>query len=134
MSDIDGYPPTLSNVTIVYGTTPNLTMNAPTMDGPMMNIGQLVQVVMWMLAAVSGIFLGLRMFCKFYGRLGLWWDDYVLIASWVSRPLQCCASIRFLSYLFFSLSGPGLSLTTEGGLQGSENSLNLPRYSAMRAS
>lgn len=38
----------------------------------------------WSLTALAGVFLGLRVFAKLYTRRGLWLDDYVLIASWVS--------------------------------------------------
>lgn len=33
---------------------------------------------------LSAIFLGLRLYCKVIRRRGFWWDDYVLIAAWVS--------------------------------------------------
>lgn len=40
----------------------------------------------WSLFAGATIFLGLRMWCKVTMRLGLWYDDYILILSWVSAP------------------------------------------------
>jgi hypothetical protein len=46
--------------------------------GPQLNYG------IWMLTAVSTGFLGLRVYCKFLRHRKLWWDDHVLIASWVS--------------------------------------------------
>ncbi|KAI0025148.1 hypothetical protein F4780DRAFT_792719 [Xylariomycetidae sp. FL0641] len=37
----------------------------------------------WVLTAFSLVFLGLRLYCKFVGHRGLWWDDHILIVSWV---------------------------------------------------
>ncbi len=39
----------------------------------------------WLLVALSALFLGLRIYCKLWRRRLLWWDDYFLVASWV-RP------------------------------------------------
>lgn len=38
------------------------------------------------LTFLSGIFLGLRLYCKLVRRRSFWWDDHVLIAAWVSFP------------------------------------------------
>ena len=43
-----------------------------------------LKAIIWSLIAISGAFLGLRIYCKFLRRGRLWWDDYMLIASWVS--------------------------------------------------
>lgn len=45
--------------------------------------GTQVNFTIWLLTAISATFLGLRVYCKFLRRRGLWWDDYILIASWV---------------------------------------------------
>ncbi|KAK2045738.1 hypothetical protein LZ31DRAFT_583897 [Colletotrichum somersetense] len=45
--------------------------------------GPTVLAVIWSQAGLSAFFLSLRLYCKFRKRSGLWWDDYVLIASWV---------------------------------------------------
>lgn len=37
----------------------------------------------WGTTVASGIFLGLRVYCKTARQRGLWWDDYILILSWV---------------------------------------------------
>ncbi|KAH6665391.1 hypothetical protein B0J14DRAFT_231341 [Halenospora varia] len=42
-----------------------------------------VNVGLWTLFAGATVFLGLRLWCKYTRRTGLWYDDYVLIASWV---------------------------------------------------
>ena len=52
----------------------------------MENLGPHLNRVIWVLAGLSGLFLGLRLFCKLWKRRPLWWDDIFLIASWV-RPL-----------------------------------------------
>ncbi|KAK1757765.1 hypothetical protein QBC47DRAFT_165011 [Echria macrotheca] len=50
--------------------------------GPQLNYG------IWVLTAVAGGFLGLRIYCKKIRRRRLWWDDHVLIASWVALVAQ----------------------------------------------
>lgn len=38
----------------------------------------------WTLFVGTTAFLGLRLWCKLDRRTGLWWDDHILIAAWVS--------------------------------------------------
>jgi hypothetical protein len=47
--------------------------------GPSLNAG------VWVLTATAAVFLVLRLYCKFLRRKSLWWDDYVLLASFVSQ-------------------------------------------------
>lgn len=42
-----------------------------------------INCTIWLLTAISAIFLVLRVYCKFLRRRGLWRDDHILIASWV---------------------------------------------------
>ncbi len=51
------------------------------------NAGPEANAVAWSLLGVAGVFLGLRVYCKYYGHRRLWWDDRILIASWVSLVL-----------------------------------------------
>jgi hypothetical protein len=37
----------------------------------------------WVLVGLATLFLALRVYCKAFRGSRLWWDDYVLIASWV---------------------------------------------------
>ncbi|KAK3901529.1 hypothetical protein C8A05DRAFT_44827 [Staphylotrichum tortipilum] len=53
--------------------------------------GSKVNIVCWLLAALSAAFLGLRLFCKFKTHRGLWWDDHVLIVSWVFLLISIAA-------------------------------------------
>ena len=46
--------------------------------------GPLIVGVTWGLTALSGAFLGLRLYAKLSRKQGLWWDDHILIFSWVS--------------------------------------------------
>ncbi|KXX74617.1 hypothetical protein MMYC01_208452 [Madurella mycetomatis] len=48
------------------------------------NLGPYLLHVVWSLAALSGLFLGLRVYCKLWRGRQLWWDDHVLVASWVT--------------------------------------------------
>jgi len=39
---------------------------------------------LWTLFAGASVFLAMRVWIKITRRHGLWWDDYILIATWVS--------------------------------------------------
>lgn len=54
---------------------------------PLTDFGPQINFVIWFLTAVSSAFLALRVYCKFLRHRGLWWDDYLLIGSWVSAPI-----------------------------------------------
>ena len=52
--------------------------------------------------ALSTIALGLRLFCKWLKSGRLWWDDFVLVGSWVSEEryrLMDVADFAFLDGL-----------------------------------
>ncbi|KAM7183430.1 hypothetical protein V8F33_013601 [Rhypophila sp. PSN 637] len=38
----------------------------------------------WFLTAMSALFMGLRIYAKVWRKRPLWWDDYFLIAGWIS--------------------------------------------------
>lgn len=50
----------------------------------------------WTLFVATTAFLALRLGCKLHRRTGLWWDDHILVASWVS--------LYFLVYLHTHLT------------------------------
>lgn len=50
--------------------------------------GPNILVTNWMLAGLSGLFLAVRLACKLRATRQLWWDDYVLVVSWVSAPVK----------------------------------------------
>ncbi|KAK4128873.1 hypothetical protein N657DRAFT_560674 [Parathielavia appendiculata] len=61
------------------------------------DLGPKVEIVSWLLIGLSAVFLGLRVFCKFRTHRALWWDDHVLIVSWVFQLIAVCfttASVR----------------------------------------
>ncbi|KAF2624047.1 hypothetical protein BU25DRAFT_442273 [Macroventuria anomochaeta] len=45
--------------------------------------GPLIMGITWWLTFLCGGFLGLRVYAKLSRRQGLWWDDHILIASWI---------------------------------------------------
>lgn len=57
--------------------------------------GREMTIVVWLLVAVSGLFLALRIYCKFLKKRGLWWDDHVLVAAWVSNVNCSEVNTRF---------------------------------------
>lgn len=66
---------------------PQLEMaSISTRDAPD-NLGPKVNIVVWLLIGLSSVFLVLRVFCKFRTHRGLWWDDHILIISWVRAPI-----------------------------------------------
>lgn len=56
---------------------PTATMESGEDHGPRMLI------TTWSLVGLSGAFLTVRVICKLKTKRRLWWDDYVLILSWV---------------------------------------------------
>jgi len=52
--------------------------------------GPLLVAVPWLLVSISGVFLCLRIYCKFKRKRHLWWDDYVLIWAWLCLLIDCC--------------------------------------------
>lgn len=63
----------------------------------------------WILTIVATIFIVLRVYCKITGHKKLWWDDYVLAASWVrlcpplSPPLRDSLLSPLSLFSYFSL-------------------------------
>lgn len=47
------------------------------------NRGPEIDIVLWTLTSISLLFLVLRLYCKSYRHKDLWWDDWILILSWV---------------------------------------------------
>ncbi|GAB1317733.1 Rhodopsin domain-containing protein [Madurella fahalii] len=52
------------------------------------NLGPYLLHVVWSLVALSGLFLGLRAYCKLRRRRPLWWDDHFLTASWITLVIS----------------------------------------------
>ncbi|KAL2138155.1 hypothetical protein VTI28DRAFT_7379 [Corynascus sepedonium] len=48
------------------------------------DLGPQLNLVFWLLTTLATLFLTLRLYCKYHRGRRLWWDDYFLIASWVS--------------------------------------------------
>ncbi|KAK0610724.1 hypothetical protein B0T17DRAFT_457011, partial [Bombardia bombarda] len=55
---------------------------------PKVNYGPQLNMVVWMLVSVSALFLFTRLYLKNCQNRGLWWDDYVLLASWMALAGQ----------------------------------------------
>ncbi|KAK5653008.1 hypothetical protein OQA88_9294 [Cercophora sp. LCS_1] len=51
--------------------------------------GQKASGVAWALLALSAAFLGLRLHTKYAGQRGFWWDDKLLVASWIIHLTAC---------------------------------------------
>ncbi|XXG97886.1 hypothetical protein Hte_004200 [Hypoxylon texense] len=65
--------------------------------------GHWINGVVWTLIGLATAFLGLRIFCKYSRRGGLWLDDYVLMASWfvliaAGAILSLCVAAVFFDH------------------------------------
>ena len=49
------------------------------------NYAPLLLWSIWVVTVVSGLFLGLRVYCKVTRHRSMWWDDWFLVLSWVSH-------------------------------------------------
>ncbi|KAK4235136.1 hypothetical protein C8A03DRAFT_18076 [Achaetomium macrosporum] len=80
---------------VTKGSTGPLNRLPPTTEfGPHINF------TIWLLTALSFAFLALRVYCKFARHRGLWWDDHLLIASWLALAADCafisaCVNLGF---------------------------------------
>ncbi|KAL2197354.1 hypothetical protein P885DRAFT_35112 [Corynascus similis CBS 632.67] len=74
------HPPHVSPTRHLGRATETTTETASAHD----NLGPYLLRVIWPLAALSTLFLGLRVYCKLSRRRRLWWDDNFLIAGWIA--------------------------------------------------
>jgi len=49
------------------------------------NAAARLNIAIWILNAASLVFVGLRVYCKSFRSRKLWWDDWILVLSWVGR-------------------------------------------------
>lgn len=56
---------------------------------PYEDYSQVLNFVIWVLAGYATIFIFLRLWGKYYRGRRLWWDDYLLISSWLALILGC---------------------------------------------
>lgn len=50
--------------------------------------GSYINAIGWLLLSLAGIVVGARIWAKISARKGLWWDDYIVIAAWVSITMS----------------------------------------------
>ncbi|PKS05641.1 hypothetical protein jhhlp_008160 [Lomentospora prolificans] len=46
-------------------------------------------VIIWILTGISGLVLFLRGYCKITRQRGLWWDDWIMLAAWITIVISC---------------------------------------------
>lgn len=63
----------------------SLSLRNPDLD--YVNPEKQVYIGLWCLQAGATLFLSARLWAKLTRRHGLWWDDYILLITWV-RGLQ----------------------------------------------
>ncbi|KAJ2907128.1 hypothetical protein MKZ38_007643 [Zalerion maritima] len=64
--------------------------------------GNRVQFALWFTVSISAVFVGLRVYCKRITKRRLWWDDYLLVGSWI-----CLVIYSGLTAAAVSLYGQG---------------------------
>jgi hypothetical protein len=57
--------------------------------------GPVIVGVTWFLTLLCGAFLALRIYAKVSRKQGLWWDDHILILSWVRFPPSTSAFPKY---------------------------------------
>ncbi|EFQ35342.1 hypothetical protein CGRA01v4_13362 [Colletotrichum graminicola] len=85
---------------------------------PQDDYGPTVLAVIWSQIGLASCFLSLRLYCKFRKHSGLWWDDYVLIASWTCLLISVALTTYIISlgfgkhiYVVPPMNLPMISLT-----------------------
>ncbi|KAL0933467.1 uncharacterized protein CTRU02_212430 [Colletotrichum truncatum] len=72
------------------------------------SIATLVLSSIWTMVLVTTVFLGLRIYCRAVRTAKMWWDDHLLVISWVF--LLIAVSLQTViyrnGYLVTTLSGP----------------------------
>jgi len=91
---------TLTNVPLITPTTPLPMPGLPLGISPLTpaqlaalphdDAGPHLVRTIWVLIAISLVFLLLRLYAKFFRQRGLWWDDYILIGAWVCITTESC--------------------------------------------
>ncbi|KAM7183875.1 hypothetical protein V8F33_013326 [Rhypophila sp. PSN 637] len=79
----------------------NMTSSSPIPPSRGESKGYEMTIAIWLMTSVSGVFLALRLYCKFLKKRGLWWDDHVLVASWLallSSTLTTFINIRLFQF------------------------------------
>ncbi|KAK4236865.1 hypothetical protein C8A03DRAFT_45195 [Achaetomium macrosporum] len=54
--------------------------------------GRTILAALWPMTTLAGVFLGLRLYSKLTRSRGLWWDDYFIIAAWITLLVSCTTS------------------------------------------
>jgi hypothetical protein len=62
------------------------------------SLGPALAGTTWMLAAIATIFLALRIYCKLSRGLRLWWDDWILLAAWITLVVQVSLTSYLVSF------------------------------------
>ncbi|KAK4196750.1 hypothetical protein QBC40DRAFT_233635 [Triangularia verruculosa] len=67
-------------------------MNPPAATTPKQRFDDyspILNFAIWVLAGYATIFISLRLWGKYHRGRRLWWDDYILVASWMALILGC---------------------------------------------
>ncbi|KAF5013959.1 hypothetical protein FDECE_88 [Fusarium decemcellulare] len=64
------------------------------------NFGPTVIAVCISVTVAAAVFLGLRLYCKIVRGRGLWWDDHLLIAAWVSLSVAVALAVYVVTLGF----------------------------------
>ncbi|CAJ2508252.1 Uu.00g094380.m01.CDS01 [Anthostomella pinea] len=62
--------------------------------------GPLMTASLWPITFICAVFLGLRLYTKLRFRGRLWWDDYILLFSWICLLIEVSMIQRAISFGF----------------------------------
>ena len=68
------------------------TTTTTTDDLPHDDLGPRLNAVFWSLTSLSLVFMCTRLYCKYLRGRYLWWDDYVLVASWIALAVSAATT------------------------------------------
>lgn len=52
---------------------------------PKVDYGPQLNIIVWLIISISALFLFTRLYLKACQNRGLWWDDYLLLAAWLTQ-------------------------------------------------
>ncbi|SPO06445.1 uncharacterized protein DNG_09135 [Cephalotrichum gorgonifer] len=65
---------------------------------PHPNYGPKLLTTIWVLLGLAAVFLALRLYCKFTRHRGTWWDDWLLIGSFLCLTAECACLTQTTEY------------------------------------
>lgn len=88
-------PATAATTTVILVTSATSSASSAISANPAVaskkrfDFGPQLNITIWIMSGSASLFLALRLYCKLWRKRQLWWDDWILIASWVALITAC---------------------------------------------